>query len=356
MLKYVYREQNKLKGEIMDLKNFKESLVQNKPKPVYLFYGNSEFLMEEALKWYKEYLTNLTSGNISIEVVQEETELDELVENANTIPLFCSNKLIVHKNPNYFTAKKRENGKRAEGKIVERFLEYLKNPNPATFIVLLVEGKPDSRKKIFQALHKENMVLELNQLKGRSLQEWVAERFIDYNKKITPQALDYLISVVGTDLSLLEQEITKLVLFAGERQDIHLEMVEELVSKTAQATIFNLVDAVAEGRGVDAVKHCQELLNQGEKEMFIVYMLTRQFRIISEAKLLVAKGYGQGQLSQILQIPEFAVRKALKQGHNFSIAQLAAIMDKLLSLDVAIKTGKGNPNLLLEMIIVELCA
>ena len=75
MLKYVYREQNKLKGEIMDLKNFKESLVQNKPKPVYLFYGNSEFLMEEALKWYKEYLTNLTSGNISIEVVQEETEL-----------------------------------------------------------------------------------------------------------------------------------------------------------------------------------------------------------------------------------------------------------------------------------------
>ena len=47
-------------------------------------------------------------------------------------------------------------------------------------------------------------------------------------------------------------------------------------------------------------------------------------------------GYGQGQLSQIYRY-QFVVRKALKQGHNFSIAQLAAIMDKLLSLDVAIK-------------------
>lgn len=340
----------------MNLKNFKQSLAQNKPKPVYLFYGDSEFLMEEALKWYEEYLINLTSGDISMEVVQEETELDELVENANTISLFCSSKLIVHKNANYFTAKKKENEKRTEGKIVESFLEYLKNPNPATFIVLLAVGKPDSRKKIFQVLHKEDMVLELNQLKGRGLQAWVAERFIDYNKKITLQALDYLISVVGTDLSLLEQEITKLVLFAGERQGIDLEMVEELVSNTAQATIFNLVDAVAEGRGVDAVKYCQELLRQGEKEMLIIYMLARQFRIILEAKLLVAKGYGQGQLSQILQIPEFAVKKALKQGQNFSLTQLAGILDKLLGLDVAIKTGKGSSTLLLEMIIVELCA
>jgi len=342
----------------MNLEEFKRKVAEERPGPVYLFYGEADFLIEEALKWYENYLLQETSGNLSVEVLQGDLGLDELVENANTLPLFCANKLIILKDTTYFTTKKGDSGLKADGKAGEKiFLGYLENPNPATFIVLLADGKPDSRKSIFQVLHKKDLVVELNQPKGRDLLDWAKRRFALHKKKIDLQALDYLITCVGTDLALLDHEISKLILFAGqEKQTITLEMVEELVSKTAQVTIFNLVDAVAEGRGVAALKHCHELLKQGEKENFIVYMLARQFRLILEAKLLTAKGYSQGQLPQILQTQGFAVKKALKQGQKFSVEQLALIMDKILKLDVAIKTGQGNPSLLLEMTIAELCA
>ena len=104
-----------------------------------------------------------------------------------------------------------------------------------------------------------------------------------------------------------------------------------------------------------ATLHCEELLKQGEKEFMIAYMLARQFRLILETKLLTAKGYTQGQLPQILQAKSFVISKALKQGRKFSIEKLAQIMSKLLDLDVAIKTGKGNPKLLLETTIADLC-
>lgn len=341
----------------MNFEEFKLSVTKDKPRPVYLFYGEADFLKEEALKWYEDYLMKQTSDSLSVEVIQDAIGLDELVENANTLPLFCSNKLIILKNVNYFTTKKGDNGRKTDNRIDEKnFLSYLENPNPAAFIVLLAEGKPDSRKSIFQALHKGNMVLELNQLKGRDLLEWANRKFVGYQKKINSQALDYLITCVGTDLALLDHEISKLILFTGsEQQNITLEMVEKLVSKTAQVTIFNLVDAVAEGRGVEAVRHCHELLKQGEKEIFIVYMLARQFRLILEAKLLTMKGYSQGKLPQILQTQGFAVKKALKQGNKFTVEQLAKVLEKLLNLDVALKTGQGSSSLLLEMTIAELC-
>jgi DNA polymerase-3 subunit delta len=341
----------------MNFEEFKQKIIKDKPSPVYLFFGEADFLKEEALKWYEDYLMTKTSGNLAVEVIQHEIGLDELVENANTVPLFYANKLLILRDVNYFSTKRGEIGKKADRKSEEKaFLKYLEDPNPTTFIILLAEGKPDSRKSIFNSLNKAGMVLELNQLKGRALLEWAAGRFAAHQKRITPQALDYLITCVGNDLSLLEHEITKLILFSGEEEkDITLAIVEEVVSKTSQVTIFNLVDAVAEGRGVEANKHCQELLKQGEKEFFITYMLARQFRLIIEAKLLLAKGYSQSQLPQILQTQGFAIRKALKQGNKFSVEQLAVILDKLLSLDVAIKTGKGNSRLLLEVTIAELC-
>jgi DNA polymerase-3 subunit delta len=340
----------------MDLDKFKKSIMQGKLKPVYLFYGEADLLKEEALNWYQEYLATKNAGNLALEIINEEIGLGELIDSANTIPLFYPTKLIIVKDATYFAAKKTEGDKKESRVDDKAFLAYLENPNPGSFIILLAQGKPDSRKKIFQALAKAEMVVEFDLLKGRELLEWVRKGFSKHHKKISARALDYLVTCVGTDLALLSQEISKLILYAGEKQEeITFDSVKELVSQTPQVTIFNLVDAVAEGRGVAATLHCEELLKQGEKEFMIAYMLARQFRLILETKLLTAKGYTQGQLPQILQAKSFVISKALKQGRKFSIEKLAQIMSKLLDLDVAIKTGKGNPKLLLETTIADLC-
>lgn len=340
----------------MNYRELKTQIARGKLAPVYLFHGEEEFLKWEAVAEIKASLEKKTAGNLEVEHLSEEYSLDKILEIANTLPLFTQAKLIIVQNPQFFQAKNSQDQRKA-AKSGSPLEGYLENPSPLSHIIFLVKGKADSRKKEFKILEQKGLTVEFGHLKGRELLEWVRERFASYEKNAPYQVLDFLVACVGSDLALLDKEVEKICLYLGEEvQEVPLEAVQEMVSKTAQTTIFNLVDAFAEGQGAQAVRFCRDLLKAGEKEILIVYMLARQFRLILEAKLFSEKGYTPGQLAQILQVPTFAVTKALRQGRKFSEDQLIDILDKLLELDVALKTGKGNPSLLLEVAIAELAA
>lgn len=337
----------------MNYQELKAHIAQGKLAPVYLFYGDEEVLKEEAVAELQDALKKKTAGNLEVEQLSEEYSLDKILEIANTLPLFTQGKLLIIPNPQFLQVKKSQNRQKA-GKTDVLLQNYLDNPSPLSHIIFLVKGKVDSGKKEFKILQQKGLAVEFNRLKGRELLDWVKERFIKYGKNPTYQVLDYLVACVGSDLALLDKEVEKVCLYLGEEdQEVPLEAIQEIVSKTTQTTIFNLVDAFAEGRGTQAIGFCRDLLKAGEKEILIVYMLARQFRLILEAKLYTEKGYTQGQLAQILQTPAFAVSKALRQGRKFSISQLVDILEKLLELDVALKTGQGNPTLLLETAIAD---
>ncbi|WP_227767554.1 DNA polymerase III subunit delta [Zhaonella formicivorans] len=341
----------------MNYQEFKELVAKSQIAPVYLFHGDDDFLKAEAVEYLKNNLLQKHSGNLTIEILEEAYTLEEVLEIANTLPLFSHNKLIVVQNCQLFQAKKAQ-GKQKEppASEEEELNSYLDNPSPLSHVVFVAKGKADSRKKVVQLLIKRGCAVEFGQLKGKELLDWVKGRFAQRHKQIDFAALDYLVASIGNDLTALEQEIEKICLYLGEEPgQVSMEVVHELVSKTAQTTIFNLVDAFAERRGSAAVQYCRDLLKTGEPEVLIVYMLARQFRLILEAKLLLEQGYMQGELPQVLQVPAFAANKAVKQGQRFSVAQVVDVLEKLLELDVAIKTGQGRPALLLELLIADFC-
>ena len=52
-----------------------------------------------------------------------------------------------------------------------------------------------------------------------------------------------------------------------------------------------------------------------------------------------------------LKIHPFVVQKTLLQINKFSSHQLALIYGKLLAAEMAIKSGKGDPKLILEILV-----
>jgi DNA polymerase-3 subunit delta len=84
-------------------------------------------------------------------------------------------------------------------------------------------------------------------------------------------------------------------------------------------------------------------------------MIIRQFRLLIQTRELLESGSGAKDLPRFLDVPGFVADKLARQARSFeSLAQLEQIYRHLLETDVAIKTGKIEDTLALDLLVAGL--
>jgi DNA polymerase-3 subunit delta len=127
-----------------------------------------------------------------------------------------------------------------------------------------------------------------------------------------------------------------------------------LVSGVQEANIFALVDAVAEGRTELAQRLLHRLYDDGVPPTYVLTMITRQFRLIAQARDL-GKGLSRPQIQDRLGLKSgFALDKTLSQARLYDFERVKWVYGKLLEMDLAIKTGQYSDELALELLVTEL--
>jgi DNA polymerase-3 subunit delta len=84
-------------------------------------------------------------------------------------------------------------------------------------------------------------------------------------------------------------------------------------------------------------------------------MLHRQVRFIVLAKELLAQKISKLDIQSKLRLSDYPLQKTLEQADKYSMPRLKQFYEKLLDTDLAIKTGKYDGELALNILVVELC-
>jgi len=158
----------------------------------------------------------------------------------------------------------------------------------------------------------------------------------------------------GDNLAALAQEIEKLTLFSEPGQIITQKDIRRLISYSREANIFNIVDAISERQWSKGVSELRMILEEGAHPLYILTMIHRQFSLIVQAKALAGERLRPAELARRLGIHEYPAKKVQQQAARYSGAQLLRIYDRLVDTDLAIKTGKLDPDLALELFIAGL--
>ncbi len=319
---------------------------------VYLFHGTEDFLMERYLDKLKAIILPQGLEDFNFDRVDgEKVTPERVVELASMMPVMAEKRLIIIDNPVYLLANKTKEDKYED----KPLLEYLQNPNPSSCVVFKLIGSPDKRKKLFKAIAEKGQVYEFAPLKGRHLEEWIISFLQEKGKKIQPEALTYL-SIIGSNgLNFLEKELEKLLIYSGDEPIISLETVQNVVTKTIEVNVFDLIDSVANKEVERAWDLLHTTLASGEAPMKLIYLLVRQFRLILIAKDLLNQGCTEKQIKEKMDVHPYVVKKALAQGRKFSERELVNALEKLLETEILLKSGGGDPEKLLENFIVGVC-
>ena len=306
----------------------------------YLLYGTEIFLIEQELKKivnkYKVDEISVTKYDLSID------SLKIILDDAMTISLFEENKLIVVNNSNIFNRGKNDDN-------IDLLVQYLSNPNPSAVIIFINPNATiDSTKKISKLIKDKGVIKEFN---NASPNELIKEICSGY--KIDRECINLLIDRVGNNISIIENELKKLMLYKIDDKVITKDDIINLTSVNIDTDIFKFIDYIIQKEKDMAMKIYQEMIKQGEEPIKIIALLASKFRLMYQVSELTRTGCSQQDISSTLGVHIYPVKLAIQAGLRYNNKLLLKYLDKLADLDISIKTGKVEPVLGLELFILD---
>lgn len=184
----------------------------------------------------------------------------------------------------------------------------------------------------------------------RDATKWLVARASNVHQtKLNADAVEMLFDLLPMSLGVIDQEVARLALLAGDGGTITAELTRENVGGWRTRTAWDLVDAAADGRAADALSQLDRLLLAGEQPIGVLAQLGSTLRKFATAAMHVTAAEQQGRrpsLSAALKAAGFAPFKladAERQLRQIGRVRALQLADWVLEADLAMKSYNSAP-------------
>lgn len=337
----------------MQVKAAIHKISQGDIKPVYLLAGEETYFARQLETALVDKVLPGLDRQSGLTVFSEEPSIPELVHAISAGGFFANNVVVVRETKLFQSQKKVMDDDRQQLQLSTCLAQIPAN----TYVIFMAAGKLDKRRKLFKLIEEVGVVVELTPLKARDARLHIQDQLLLLAKTMSGEALSYLLTVISfmpkIDPYWLDNELKKLALYSGQRNQITLADVKVALASVPEINVFALLDAVSQKNTQLALKLLTEQLASGESTVGFLMLIARQVRMLLLAKELSALGQA-GEVAGRLKLHPFVAEKLTAQCRLFSMQQLRRALIELSAADQAVKQGRAT-NIFLENIIINLC-
>lgn len=326
----------------------RKQIAQGKPDPVYLIVGDDDAettnLANEISSVVEE---DLRAFNLErIYANDKGAAPADIVQAARTLPMLGDRRVVlVLRAERILKPKRRGKAAEADGEgddgeegepasDLDLLEDYVKKPEPQTTLVF-VAADVDRQRKIYKALQKHATIVECWGLKGskdaknidlrqvaRHAEQLVKQAVTAAGQQIEPQAARLVAERAGTDIARLRADVERLLLYAAGKPKITLQDAQDVVSAETAQDDWAVTNAISRGDAKEALRHLGMALEGGAVSYQVL-----------------------GQLA-------WFVRERLTTADP---KRMPAAVEALFRTDLELKSSAGDPRVLLERLVVDLC-
>ena len=320
----------------------RQRLAQRKPDPVYLITGDDEAEMSRLGSDIADLVeAELRAFNVERMYAGEKAVTPAaIVESARILPMMSDRRVVIVLRAERLLKPKRRGKAEDESSGTDDapadtdvLDAYIKSPVPETTLVFIASDI-DRTRRLFKTLHKQATIVECWGLKGdrdarvdlrqvaRQAEQLVRRAVTEAGQQIDAPAARLLAERAGTDIGRLRGDIERLLLYSSGRSRITLDDAEQIVSAETAQDDWAVTTAIQRGDTAEALKQIALSLNAGGVP----------FKIL-------------GQLA-------WFVRERLSAAEP---RRVPAAVEALFRTDLELKSSGGDPRVLLERLVAELC-
>ncbi|NDL66903.1 DNA polymerase III subunit delta [Anaerotalea alkaliphila] len=326
------------------MKTLKDQLKTGNFGRLYLFYGPETYLAHSYLDSMVKRLVGSKEDSMNYEqfdgAIQEERILDAL----ETLPFLAERRVVVLNGMDLFLPK--------NAKKVEKLASHLERI-PDTATLFLLEKEVDKRSRLFKQASKHGEVVEFKHLGEEELVKHLARRLARHGKNIERGTARHFIETVGFELERVENELEKLVDYAWEEPVVTRDHIDRICSKNLENKVFAMVECLGTEKREEALGLFQDLMALKEPPTRILFLLSRQLRILLQVKLMAEAGHSPGAIASKIKLPPFVANKNLRQAGRFSKERLLLALNKCLEVELLFKQGRMDLEIGVQMILIE---
>lgn len=335
------------------MKKIKNDIKTQKFEKVYLLYGREDY----AIKQYeKKIISACVSPEFELMNINrfegDKCNMEDIALALQT-PAFMSDKRVtVIENSGFFKLAKTE-------ETVIRLTELLKNMTDEN-IVIFVE--PDTEKKgvyssnvdkkrvLYKLVNTLGYVSEINRFSEKELMDIVLKKT---KNNISNSDCAYFVQVVGNELAVVQGETDKLLNYCNGRTITKAD-IDAVCTKSADFTVFELVDAICKKETGKALEIYNRLLFTKQSTVFGILALTAsKIRYLLRCRDLAARGRSLSEIAERVKQREYFLARDLETAKRYGIDKLRRALEALKECDTDIKTGKMEPELCFELFIIK---
>ena len=311
-------------------------------RPIYLVVGDDDYEKDKIAKAFQAAVPeDIQAFAFERYSAIETNDPGVVVNSARTLPFLGDRRLIVVTRAEKWFSGKRKGGDEAspdedDDTGGEDLLEaYFERPEPASTVVF-VAADVNRTFRLVKALVKQAVIVECWGLKDEKDPRGPATEMLNRAGRLAAglfkragmtidrDALQPLLAHAGTDIAILRGDVERLILYCHGRKTVTTDDVDAVVSGMALLNPWGVVNAVEKGDAREAL---------------------RQIRVITDA--------GEAPFMTLGQIGWWVRNKLPQMG---SPDRVRAAVDAVFRTDLAMKSSGGEPRILLERLVVELCA
>src|SRR2546422_8256847 len=307
----------------------RKQIESGRVDPIYLLQGEDD-VEKSALAGEFAELVDEELRAFNVERIQagDLTTADKLADGVaslvaavRTLPMMSPWRVVIVLQADTLLVPKRES--EAATRALDQLETIVKEADPRTTLVL-VAGSVDKRSRMYKLLVKHATLVESGLIEDRAdAERWIRTRVAAAGAEIDPAAARLLAERGGTDVKRLRGDVERLLLYALGQKSVTIEDVRQIVGPAGLLDDWAITNAIETGEGGEALRQLSLMLDAGAPPEKIL-----------------------GQLGWLVRSKFPAVAPA----------ELPAAVEALFRTDLALKRSAGDPRVLLEWLVVELCA
>jgi DNA polymerase-3 subunit delta len=324
------------------LEQLRAELESGRLRPVYLLAGEEALLRDDALASIRSAVLGDAIADFNFDALEGgQVGPAALLDAVRMLPVMASRRLVVLREPE--PARGRSKGlAEALAEVLEE-LASIGSDGPGSVLVV-VAARPDRRSRWVKRIDSEAIVACDPPRGAREIAGFVKQEAARQGIALERGVAERLAERIGPQLLLIRQELGKLALLAGEGARVTCSHVEIGAADVAEEPIWDLTDAIGDGRGADALAVLARLLRAGAPPPVVLGALVSHFR-----KLLRLAGGGP------VAAPPFVRRKLETQSRRYGSRRLLSCLRAIHETDLALKGAAAlRPELALERLVLGL--
>ncbi len=342
----------------------KKQLAAGELHGVYLIAGEEKYLVKRAAARLMKKAGGEAFPEFNNNEFGNESSIDSIADAALALPFFAEHKCVSVSDLNV---------EEKDGTELQKLYELIESSPDTTSLVfwyptLDFDGKKSAKwKKLLKAIGERGSVLLCERRSGAELQKMLLREAEKAGCSLSSKNAVRIVEYAGQDVTQLLHEMEKLCAFSlgeaeargepeGALPEITETMIEALVPKTTETTVFLMCNALVAGNYEKAYDLLDVLFYQNEEPIAILGALSSAYIDMYRVWSALESGLPSSAAGVYGEYKgkEFRLRNAERSVRSLKPETLRESLELLLEADMALKGSRLSGKIVLEELVAKL--